>query len=92
MHLSADAKHAATEILAHPKLAWFVTIVINWANMYVQWISPVIDALTSVGSFALIVLLVRYHLKNSKKLDQEYEIGEENLKQMKKKPNDKSKG
>ena len=88
MQLSADVKHAATEVIAHPKLAWFVTIAINWANMYVQWVSPVIDALTSVGSFALIVLLVRYHLKNSRKLDQDYEIGQENLKQMKRRKTD----
>lgn len=83
MPLSENAKHTAAEIITHPKMAWLTAIIINWATFYVEWISPVVSALTSIGSFALVVLLVRYHLKNSKKLDQDYEIGQENLKQIK---------
>ena len=92
MQLNEEAKHVATEVVTHPKSAWVVTVIANWATFYVEWVSLLVSAMTSIGSFALVILLVRYHLKNSKKLDQDYEIGQENLKKLKRAENDKGEG
>lgn len=61
-------KQVTTEIATHPKTAWFTVLLVNVSEWYVDWASPVISALTSIASFIVMVLLVRYHWMNTKHL------------------------
>jgi hypothetical protein len=70
--MSAEAKQAvsqvATEIATHPKTAWLLVFIVNLSEWYVEWMSPVIIAATSILSFGTMVLLFRYHWLNTVKL------------------------
>lgn len=80
--MSGEIKQAATQIMTqaatHPKTAWLTVFIINISEWYVEWISPVIIALTSMLSFVIMILLVRYHWLNTDKLklDIEKQISE----------------
>ena len=75
--MSAEAKQAASQIAAeiatHPKTAWFIVFIVNLSEWYVEWLSPVIVAATSILSFGIMVLLFRYHWLNSVKLKMDIE-------------------
>ena len=72
--MSGEVKQAITEVMNHPKTTGFAALAIQWASYYVDNIAPVIVALTSIGSFTLIILLVLYQLKKNKKIDQDFEL------------------
>lgn len=72
--LKQAATQAATQIATHPKTAWLTVFIVNMSEWYVEWISPVIVALTSILSFVIMILLVRYHWINTDKLKIDIEL------------------
>ncbi len=70
--MSSEIKQAATQMMnqavTHPKTAWLTVFIVNISAWYVEWISPVILASTSILSFVIMILLVRYHWLNTDKL------------------------
>lgn len=72
--LKQAATQAVTQIATHPKTAWLTVFIVNMSEWYVEWISPVIIALTSMLSFVIMILLVRYHWINTDKLKMDIEL------------------
>lgn len=72
--MNQEAKEIAAQIVTHPKTAWLTVFIVNVSEWYIEWLSPIIMALTSVASFAVMIILVRYHWLNTKKLKLEIEI------------------
>ena len=72
--LKQAATQAVTQIATHPKTAWLTVFIVNMSEWYVEWISPVIIALTSILSFVIMILLVRYHWINTDKLKMDIEL------------------
>lgn len=78
MKMSDELKQAATQVITqvatHPKTAWLTVFIVNMSEWYVEWISPVVVALTSILSFVVMILLVRYHWINTDKLKKDIEL------------------
>jgi len=72
--LKEAAIQAVTQTATHPKTAWLTVFIVNVSEWYVDWISPVIVALTSILSFVIMLLLVRYHWINTDKLKRDIEL------------------
>jgi len=72
--LKQAATQAVTQVATHPKTAWLTVFIVNMSEWYVEWISPVIVALTSIISFVIMILLVRYHWINTDKLKMDIEL------------------
>lgn len=72
--LKQAVTQAVTQIATHPKTAWLTVFIVNMSEWYVEWISPVIVALTSILSFVIMILLVRYHWINTDKLKMDIEL------------------
>jgi len=76
--MNSELKQAATQtitqVATHPKTAWLTVFMVNIAEWYVEWVSPVIIALTSILSFVIMILLVRYHWINTDKLKLDIEL------------------
>lgn len=66
--MSAEIKQIATQVITHPKTAWLSVFIVNVSEWYIEWISPVIIAMTSILSLIIMILLVRFHLLNTQKL------------------------
>lgn len=48
-------------------------LLINFSNWYMEWGSPIINTMTSIGSFFVVILLARYHMVKTKKLELDIE-------------------
>lgn len=68
------AIQATTQVVTHHKTAWLAVIIVNMSEWYIEWVSPIIIALTSILSFVLLILLVRYHWINTDKLKLDIEL------------------
>ena len=61
------------EIIANPKTSFLAVATTNFSNWWIDWGSPIISAVSSILSIVLLVVLIRYHLQNTKKLIRENE-------------------
>lgn len=68
-----ELKHAVEAIASHPKTAVAVAAASNFNTWWLDWGSPVVDAITSVLGIVLISVLIRYHWQNTKKVIKESE-------------------
>lgn len=48
--------------------------IVSFSAWYVEYANDVITTLTSISSFILIIVLTRYHLINSKKIQLETDL------------------
>ena len=69
--MNEEAKQVVSSIVTHPKTAWMTVFFVNLSEWYIEWVSPVIIALTSILSFVIMLLLLKYHWLNTKKLEME---------------------
>lgn len=72
--MNEEAKQATIQVITHPKTAWLTVFIVNISEWYIEWMSPIIIALTSILSFIMMILLVRYHWINTNKLKMDIEI------------------
>lgn len=73
----SDLKTNAAQIVTSTKTAVGVTIGAYISDWYVNWGSPLISALTSIAGLIMIIILIRYHLINTKKIQLELKKQEE---------------
>lgn len=68
-----EIKQAAETVASHPKsLASAGVIGANWFGAWwLEWGSPIVDAIGSVLAIILAIVLIRYHWLNGKKVRQE---------------------
>ncbi len=73
----SELKTNAAQVVASTKTAFWVTISAYISEWYVDWGSPLISALTSIAGLIMIIILIRYHLINTKKIQLELKKQEE---------------
>ena len=60
-------------IVSSPKTSFFAVAVTNFSNWWIDWGSPIVSAVTSILGLVLLIILIRYHLQNLKRLIRENE-------------------
>lgn len=60
-------------IASHPKTAVPVAAASNFNTWWLDWGSPIVDAITSILGIVLVSVLIRYHWQNTKKVINENE-------------------
>jgi len=72
-----ETKHVIQEVtnqvMTSPKTALATVFGVNFNAWYVEYGSPLLSFLTSIGGLVMIAVLVRYHLTNTKKIQMEIE-------------------
>ena len=72
-----ETKHVIQEVtnqvMTSPKTALATVFGVNFNAWYVEYGSPMLSFLTSIGGLIMIFVLVRYHLTNTKKIQMEIE-------------------
>lgn len=63
-----DLKHLVTGVVQSPKFAVLIASLSNGVNWLLDNISPVFSTLTSIASFVLVIVLIRFHLANTRKI------------------------
>ena len=61
-------KDIVQEIVTHPKTSWLTVAMTSFSNWWVDWGSPLVDALASISGLILVLVLIRYHWQNTKKI------------------------
>lgn len=73
----SNIKTNVAQMAASTKTAAGLTVSAYISEWYVDWGSPLISALTSVLGLVMLVILIRYHLLNTKKVQNEIKEQEE---------------
>ena len=73
----SDIKTNVAQIATSTKTAFWTTIGVYISDWYVEWGNPLISALTSMLGLVMLVILIRYHLLNTKKVQNEIKEQEE---------------
>lgn len=55
-------------VISNPKTSLVVVAITNFSNWWIEWGNPLVDAAASILSLVLLIVLIRYHLQNTKKL------------------------
>ena len=75
--MKEETKHVIQEVtnqvMTSPKTALATVFGVNFNAWYVEYGSPMLSFLTSIGGLIMIFVLVRYHLTNTKKIQMEIE-------------------
>ncbi|MCP3700372.1 MAG: hypothetical protein GY920_17920 [Aliivibrio sp.] len=66
-----ETRQIGEAIASHPKTAYMVIMLTNISAWWVEWVDPLVDAVTSVLGVVLVSVLIRYHWQNTKKLKKE---------------------
>lgn len=69
-----EHEHMIDNLTTNPKIAAVVMVIANSSNWFSNNFDLVLTRLTAVSSLVLIIVMIRYHLKNTRKIDQEKEI------------------
>lgn len=69
--MKEETKQVTEAILSNPKTSFLVVFMTSLETWWIEWGSPLVDATASILGLVLLIALIRYHLKNSKKLDLE---------------------
>jgi len=80
MTIKAIVSDTTVALATSPKTGWLAVLVINAIEFYVDIVSPVIIALTTILSFVMMILLVRYHWINTRKIKADLKAVEYNNK------------
>lgn len=59
------------EIVNNPRTSIATVVTTNFSNWWLEWGSPVVSAMASVLGVILLVVLIRYHLENLRRLIRE---------------------
>jgi len=89
MTIKAIANESVISLATSPKTGWLAVLIVNAIEFYVDFVSPVIIALTTILSFVMMILLVRYHWINTRKIKEDLKAMEYNNKMNEKKENDR---
>jgi len=54
---------------------WIATIATNLSNWYVEFAHDLVTAVTSIASFVLVIVVIRYHITNREKTKQDMILG-----------------
>lgn len=75
--MKEEAKQLITEttqqVISSPKTAIATGFIANFNAWYVEYGSPLLSFLTSIGGLLMLGVLIRYHLTNTKKIQMEIE-------------------
>jgi len=69
--MKEEARQVTEAVLSNPKTSILAVLFTSFETWWVKWGSPFVDAVTSILGLILLIALIRYHLKNYKKLDLE---------------------
>ncbi len=69
--MKEELRQTAEAIASHPKTAVAVAAASNFNTWWLDWGSPIVDAITSILGVVLITVLIRYHWQNTKKVIKE---------------------
>ena len=69
--MKEETRQIGEAIASHPKTAYAVIMLTNISAWWVEWVDPLVDAVTSVLGVVLVSVLIRYHWQNTKKLKKE---------------------
>lgn len=65
-------------------MMWIATIATNLSNWYVEFARDIVTAVTSIASFVLIIVVIRYHITNREKTKQDMILGRLQIDKLKK--------
>lgn len=71
--MSDEIKEAATAIASNPKVAALVAVPSIFQIWWIEWGSWLLDAGAGIAGFILVIVLIRLHLENFKKIRRENE-------------------
>ena len=69
--MKETARHIGEAIASNPKTSMMVVAMTNLSNWWVEWGSPLVSFTTSILGLVLLIVLIRYHWENTKKLIRE---------------------
>ena len=69
--MKESLKQLADVTVSSPKASWLAIAVTNMSNWFVEWGNPLISTGTSILGFILLIVLIRYHWENTKRIIKE---------------------
>lgn len=67
------AKETLTAIVSNPKVSALIAVPSIYQVWWIEWGNWILDAVSGVAGFVLVVVLIRLHLENTKKIRRENE-------------------
>lgn len=65
------------ELITNPKIAALIMFIANSSNWMSNNFDLILTRLTAISSLILIIVMIRYHIKNTRKIDKENKRDEE---------------
>ncbi len=69
--MKPETKQIIETIASNPKTSYFAVFITTLETWWIEWGNPLVDAAASILGLVLLIVLIRYHLQNTKKLIKE---------------------
>jgi preprotein translocase subunit SecG len=64
-------EYIMTDLTTSPKIASILMLIGNGSNFISNNFDVILTRMTGVASLILIIIMIRYHIKNTRKIDKE---------------------